>query len=70
LPLFKKLGFENIAGYHFLYTADMGEYMEFNFAISRIGWKLFRFGRLDFVMNYKTGTVPKFGMVFSLNFSL
>ncbi len=70
LPLLKKLGFENIAGYHFLYTPDMGEYMEFNFAISRMGWKLFRFGRLDFVMNYKSGTVPKFGMVFSLNFSL
>jgi hypothetical protein len=44
--------------------------MEFNFAISRLGWKLLRFGRLDFVGAYKIGEKPKFGMVFSLNFTL
>lgn len=70
IPLLKRLGFENLAGYHFLYTPEMGDYMEFNFAISRIGWKLLRFGRLDFVGSYKIGAAPKFGMVFSLNFSL
>jgi len=70
LPLLKKLGFENLAGYHFLYNPDQGSYMEFNFAISRLGWKLLRFGRLDFVGAYKIGEKPKFGMVFSLNFTL
>ena len=70
IPVLKKLGFENIAGYHFLYNPDAGEYMEFNFAISRLGWKLFRFGRLDFIGAYKVGEKPKFGMVFSLNFTL
>jgi hypothetical protein len=64
------LGFENLAGYHFLYNPDRGSYMEFNFAISRLGWKLLRFGRLDFVGAYKIGEKPKFGMVFSLNFTL
>jgi hypothetical protein len=44
--------------------------MEFNFAISRIGLKLLRFGRIDFVGSYKIGEKPKFGTVFSLNFTL
>ncbi len=70
LPLLKKLGFENLAGYHFLYNPDQGSYMEFNFAISRIGLKLLRFGRIDFVGSYKIGEKPKFGTVFSLNFTL
>jgi hypothetical protein len=70
LPLLKKLGFENLAGYHFLYHPSLGQYMEFNFAISRIGWKQIRFGRLDFVSSYMPGQKIKFGMVFSLNFTL
>ena len=70
LPLLKKLGFENVIGYHFLYNPDNAQYMEFNFAISRIGWKLLRFGRVDFVWGMKSDFVPKFGVVFSLNFSL
>ena len=70
LPLLKKLGFENLIGYHFLYTPEKKDYMEFNFAISRIGWKLIRFGRFDVVAAYKTGQKLRFGAVFSFNFSL
>jgi hypothetical protein len=70
IPILKKLGFENLAGYHFLYNPNLGEYMEFNFAFSRLGWKLLRFGRFDLVTSYKIGEKPKFGMVFSLNFTL
>jgi hypothetical protein len=70
LPLLKKLGFENLIGYHFLYTPEKKDYMEFNFAISRIGWKLIRFGRFDVVAAYKSGQKLRFGAVFSFNFSL
>lgn len=70
IPLIKKLGFETLIGCHFLYTPEMKDYTEFTFGLSRLGWKLFRFGRLDFVMNYKYNEKPKFGMVFSINFTL
>lgn len=70
LPLVKHLGFEVVAGYHFLYTPEQKDYMEFTIGLDRLGWKLFRFGRVDFVTAYKVGEKPKFGAVFALAFSL
>lgn len=70
IPLLKHLGFEFVAGYHFLYTPENGEYMEFTLGIDRIGWKLFRFLRVDAVMNYQVGERPRFGAVLGLKFSL
>ena len=70
LPLVKHLGFEVVAGYHFLYTAEQKDYMEFTIGLDRLGWKLLRFGRVDFVTAYKIGNKPKFGVVFALDFTL
>lgn len=70
LPLLKHLGFEVVAGYHFLYTPDQGDYMEFTLGLDRLGWKLLRFGRIDFVTAYQSGDRPRFGVVFGLDFSL
>lgn len=70
IPLLKHLGFEFVTGFHFLYTPENGEYMEFNLGLDRIGWGLFRFMRVDAVMNYQIGERPKFGAVIGINLSL
>lgn len=70
IPGLKTLGFEFVAGYHFLYTPENQEYMEFNVGLDRIGWGLFRFLRVDFVMGYKTGEALRYGAVLGLNLSL
>lgn len=70
IPGIKKLGFETVAGYHLLYTPEKGTYMEFNIGIDRIGWKLFRFLRADFVIGYPVGGPVRFGGVLGLTLSL
>ncbi len=70
LPLLKHLGFEVVAGYHYLYTAEQGNYMEFSLGLDRLGWKLLRFGRIDFVTAYQPGQRPRLGVVFGIDFSL
>jgi hypothetical protein len=70
LPLLKHLGFEVVAGYHFLYTPDQQDYMEFTIGLDRLGWNLLRFGRVDFVMAYESGSAIRPGVVFGIDFSL
>ncbi len=55
IPLFNRLGFTEVVGYHFLYAKGQEPYMEFNFGVDRIGWKIFRFLRVDWVMGYRPG---------------
>ena len=70
IPGLKALGFEFVTGAHFLYTPEQLPYMEFNLGIDRIGWKLFRILRADFVIGYRPGERIRLGGVLSLNFSL
>lgn len=70
IPGLKALGFEFITGYHLLYTPEHGEYMEFNIGLDRIGWNLFRFLRVDFVMGYQIGEPLRYGGVIGLTLSL
>lgn len=70
IPGLKALGFEFVAGYHLLYTPERGEYMEFNVGLDRIGWNLFRFLRVDFVMGYEIGQPLRYGGVIGLTFNL
>lgn len=70
IPGLKALGFEFVTGYHFLYTPEKGPYMEFNLGLDRIGWNLFRFLRVDFVMGYKIGEPLRYGGVIGLTLSL
>jgi hypothetical protein len=55
IPLFNRLGFTEVVGYHFLYVKGQSPYMEFQFGIDKIGWKIFRFLRVDWVMGYRPG---------------
>ncbi|BDS13429.1 DUF5686 and carboxypeptidase regulatory-like domain-containing protein [Aureispira anguillae] len=70
IPGLKTLGFEFVTGYHLLYTPEQGEYMEFNIGLDRIGWNLFRFLRVDFVMGYQIGEPLRYGGVIGLTISL
>lgn len=72
MPLLKKLGFEWVVGGRCLLTPAMQQpYAEFNLGIDRIGWKLFRFLRVDAVAGWQTGTQTwKFGWVMGFNLSL
>ena len=70
IPGLKALGFEFVTGYHFLYTPETAPYMEFNIGLDRIGWNLFRFLRVDFVMGYKVGQPLLYGGVIGLTLSL
>lgn len=70
IPGLKTLGFEFVAGYHFLYTPEQGEYMEFTLGLDRIGWNLLRFLRVDFVMGYQIGEPLRCGAVIGLTLSL
>lgn len=70
IPGLKALGFEFVTGYHLLYTPEKGEYMEFTLGLDRIGWNLFRFLRVDFVMGYKVGEPLRYGGVIGLTLSL
>ncbi|MFT5647693.1 MAG: hypothetical protein ACI976_002387 [Aureispira sp.] len=70
IPGLKALGFEFVTGYHLLYTPEKGEYMEFNIGLDRIGWNLFRFLRVDFVMGYEIGEPLRYGGVIGLTFNL
>ncbi|MCP4439493.1 MAG: carboxypeptidase-like regulatory domain-containing protein [Aureispira sp.] len=70
IPLLKHLGFEFVTGFHFLYTPENKEYMEFTLGLDRIGFGLFRFMRVDAVMNYQIGERPQFGAVIGINLSL
>jgi hypothetical protein len=55
IPLFNRLGFTEVVGYHFLYVKGESPYMEFQFGVDKIGWKIFRFLRVDWVMGYRPG---------------
>ena len=70
IPGLKQLGFEFVAGYHFLYTPEKQEYMEFTLGLDRIGWNLLRFLRVDFVMGYKVGEPLRYGGVVGITLSL
>lgn len=70
IPGLKVLGFEFVAGYRVLYLPEQPFYQEFNIGLDRIGWKVFRFLRVDFVAGYATDRNWQFGGLIGLDFSL
>lgn len=70
IPGLKVLGFEFVAGYRALYLPNQELYQEFNIGLDRIGWKVFRFLRVDFVAGHGLGRGWQFGGVIGLDFSL
>lgn len=70
IPGLKVLGFEFVAGSRLLWQPDRAPYTEFNIGLDRIGWKLFRFLRVDAVMSYTPERGLGWGGVIGLDFSL
>lgn len=70
IPGLKVLGFEFVAGYRALYLPGQPVYQEMNIGLDRIGWKVFRFLRVDFVAGYAADRNWQFGGVIGLDFSL
>lgn len=70
IPGLKVLGFEFVMGSRFLWQPKQAPYLEWNIGLDRIGWKLFRFLRVDAVMNYTPEHGIGWGGVIGLDFSL
>ncbi len=70
VPLLNKLKFNLVVGAHSLMTEDNKPYHEFSIGLNNIGFKKFRFLRLDYVRSYQNGyqgDAIVFGLTF-LNF--
>ncbi|WP_412985389.1 DUF5686 and carboxypeptidase regulatory-like domain-containing protein [Pontimicrobium sp. IMCC45349] len=68
IPLLNKLNFNLILGAHNLSTTDNKPYQEYNIGIGNIGWKTFRFLRVDYVRSYQGGFIND-AFVFGLTFN-
>ncbi len=67
VPLLRKLGWKEVAGFSILQTGEKKNYMEFNFGIENIGKGAFRILRVDLVANFENGKYRKTGLAFTLN---
>ncbi|HEX5001656.1 MAG TPA: DUF5686 and carboxypeptidase regulatory-like domain-containing protein [Bacteroidia bacterium] len=62
IPGLRKLKLNEIAGFRYLYTEDLGEHYEFSFGIEKLN-----FIRLDVVTGFGTNMKPITGIVIGLN---
>ncbi len=63
IPLFRRLNWYFAAGTNTLYIDRNNYYSEIFFGIENIGWKLVRFGSVNFVAGYESGkTQPSLGL--------
>lgn len=67
IPLFNKLQYYLVAGYHILATPERNPYMEFSLGLDNVGWGKFRLLRLDYVRSYEGGFKGD-GVIFGLTF--
>lgn len=67
IPLFNKLNYYLVAGYHMLATPQHNPYMEFTVGLDNVGWGKARFLRVDYVRSYESGFVGN-GVIFGLTF--
>ncbi len=67
LPLFNKLNYHLVAGYHLLSIPERNPYMEFTVGLDNVGWGKFRFLRVDYVRSYENG-FKGHGVIFGLTF--
>jgi len=70
IPLLKKLNFQEIAGYRLLNVDGRNPYMEFSFGLDKIGWNIYRFVRVDWVINYEPGKESRNGFVIGVDMPL
>ena len=55
IPLLKTLNFNLILGAHGVSSTDQNPYKEFNIGVGNLGWKKYRFLRVDYVQSYFGG---------------
>ncbi|MBE9490437.1 MAG: carboxypeptidase-like regulatory domain-containing protein, partial [Bacteroidetes bacterium] len=67
IPLLNKLNYNLVIGTHTLTTKNNKPYQEFSIGIDNIGFKKFRFLRLDYVRSYQNGFKSD-AFVFGLKF--
>ena len=67
VPLLNKLNYNLVIGAHTLATEDNKPYHEFSVGIDNIGFKKFRFLRLDYVRSYQSGFQSD-AVIFGLKF--
>lgn len=67
IPLFNKLNYHLVAGYHILATPERNPYSEFTIGLDNVGWGKARFFRIDYIRSYESGFISD-GVIFGLTF--
>lgn len=67
IPYLNQLNFNLIAGAHGLSISKQNPYQEFNIGLGNIGWKKYRFLRVDYVRSYINGVADE-ALMFGLSF--
>lgn len=67
IPLLNKLNYNLVIGAHTLATENNKPYQEYSIGIDNIGFKKFRFLRLDYVRSYQNGFKSD-ALIFGLKF--
>jgi hypothetical protein len=67
IPFLNQLNLNLIAGVHGLAISHQQPYKEFNIGLGNIGWKKYRFLRVDYVRSYLSGSVDE-ALMFGLSF--
>jgi hypothetical protein len=67
IPLFNKLNYYLVAGYHVLAVPERNPYSEFTIGLDNVGWGKARFFRFDYIRSYESGFISD-GVIFGLTF--
>lgn len=67
IPLFNKLNYHLVAGYHILAVPERNPYSEFTIGLDNVGWGKARFFRIDYIRSYESGFLSD-GVIFGLTF--
>jgi len=67
IPLFQKLNYNLVAGFHALATPQNKPYSEYTIGLNNLGFGKYRFLRIDYIRSYQDGFVSD-GFIFGLKF--
>lgn len=67
IPLFNKLDYHLVVGYHFLSVPQFAPYHEATIGLDNVGWGRFRYLRIDYIRSFDSGFRSD-GVIFGLKF--
>lgn len=67
IPLFQKLNYNLVAGFHALATPQNKPYSEYTIGLNNLGFGKYRFLRIDYIRSYQGGFLSD-GFIFGLKF--